>query len=63
MHGPADIKHQAQIAARYLEHLTMSLRAKARAAKARGEKEATLHAETWAERAHELRAFIAQQQT
>lgn len=61
MHGPADIKHQAQIAARYLERLTMSLRAQARAAKARGEKEAEHRASTWAERAHELRHFIEQQ--
>jgi hypothetical protein len=58
---PADIKHQAQIAARYLEHMTMSLRARARAAKARGEREAEHTASTWAERAQELRAYIQQQ--
>lgn len=55
---PRDIEHQRQIAARYLEHLTMSLRARARAARARGETDATLSAETWAERAQELRAYI-----
>lgn len=58
MHGPADIKHQAQIAARYLEHLTRSLRQQERRAREQGETTDAHNAATWAERAHELRHFI-----
>jgi hypothetical protein len=62
MNAPADIRHQAQIAARYLEHLTMRLRAQERQAIRQSDTDAARTAGTWAERAQELRRYIAEVQ-
>jgi hypothetical protein len=58
MNMPTDLRHQAMIAARYLEKLEMSLRAQATWARRQADMEAALTADTWAERAHELKRYI-----
>ena len=62
MNAPADIRHQAMIAARYLEHLTRSLRQQERRAREQGDRDDAHSAGTWAERAQELRRYIAEVQ-
>jgi hypothetical protein len=53
---PADLRHQAMIAQRYLAHLELSLRAAARS----GDGEDARDAALWAERAHEMKRFIGE---
>lgn len=63
MNAPADLRHQAMIAARYLEHLTRSLRAQENSARRHSDPDAAHSAAVWAERAQELRRYITDNHT